>query len=481
MGKPNEGKGSLTVSYRVLPIAGRSRYDSAVPLINILLALNELDLLDLTFAKFVDDLDSAILEKLWQGATFNFDVKKTKNSAIISWNWKIGVAKKENELFENLKTITEFLTSSLLHDVSELTPILLMNVWNHIHPHLTALLNKSTDQSANISETYNVLDELEIPHPELDVSKLRIISMDQQRKETLIVIRDLLVQEDWNTVLVTQDTERGGVGGKSTSKGKDGKGGPRHDKAVSLEACCVSNKVHTLVEMVYQVLTPTENLEEAQAESAFYTARDMLHLFRALIPVSLNSSMLDNPVAAMVFFNDCRYLEYHIITLSHYSSNGEVISGRTFIDMLPVFRKLGESRVLAVMRLQRDEIVEGLKGVVNSFQSGELEEVEESVKKQVVKLKILSKKLKVVMQTTVYLSVIATWTETLVTNVLNSVAEAKLDDENQWKLRYILGMVKSIEEEFEERVDNGKTFRRVPVVKVWDGWERLLDIWGNLQ
>ena len=57
-----------------------------------------------------------------------------------------------------------------------------------------------------------------------------------------------------------------------------------------------------------------------------YSARDMLDLFRAIVPVYHANEIESIPTMAMVFVNDCNYIVHHLMTLGYqFHVNAHVI------------------------------------------------------------------------------------------------------------------------------------------------------------
>ncbi|CAN0398913.1 unnamed protein product, partial [Scytosiphon promiscuus] len=83
------------------------------------------------------------------------------------------------------------------------------------------------------------------------------------------------------------------------------------------------------------------------AKELFRTARDMLDLFRAVIPVQHANALDGVPRIAAVFQNDCLYLAHHMVTLGHEFRQGlppPANQTATMIDTVPLFRELAAQR-----------------------------------------------------------------------------------------------------------------------------------------
>ena len=81
-------------------------------------------------------------------------------------------------------------------------------------------------------------------------------------------------------------------------------------------------------------------------------SRDMLDLFRAVVPVVHATELESVPLIGMCVFNDCHYIAYHLVTLGfQYKARlpEPLRSTATFVDLVPMFRRLGERQYRAVM------------------------------------------------------------------------------------------------------------------------------------
>jgi len=97
----------------------------------------------------------------------------------------------------------------------------------------------------------------------------------------------------------------------------------------------------------------------------FYLTRDLYDLLRAILPIQHEESLIQDPNRSAIFYNDCLYAAHHLLTLGFQyeskmglsdttNSNGQgpgtgVI---TFIDMIPGFKRLGESVFTSQMVLK---------------------------------------------------------------------------------------------------------------------------------
>ncbi|CAM9815605.1 unnamed protein product [Scytosiphon promiscuus] len=178
----------------------------------------------------------------------------------------------------------------------------------------------------------------------------------KRRRTLLQQARDMALGDYHNTVEVS-DALEGGVLSDPTGTAAAGmlpsqgskKGGKSVDQKEAqtfrLEACQVSTVARSLVALVRATLTEacSDQVPPHCAKELFRTARDMLDLFRAVIPVQHANALDGVPRIAAVFQNDCLYLAHHMVTLGHEFRQGlppPANQTATMIDTVPLFREL---------------------------------------------------------------------------------------------------------------------------------------------
>ncbi|GKY99925.1 centromere/kinetochore protein zw10 [Mayamaea pseudoterrestris] len=113
-------------------------------------------------------------------------------------------------------------------------------------------------------------------------------------------------------------------------------------------------------------------LVDALTESCalYRTARELLDLFRAIIPSTHGYEIKNVPRTAAVFHNDCVFLAHHCLTLGlEYQDKYPAVSSDDakgkllrqscmFIDMVPLFRDLAECSLGDMLDLQASQLAE---------------------------------------------------------------------------------------------------------------------------
>ncbi|KAJ3117768.1 Centromere/kinetochore protein zw10 [Nowakowskiella sp. JEL0407] len=395
----------------------------------------------------------------------------------------------------------------------------------------------------------------------------------KKRGEVLDVVRELLLSGDENISLIYEGSERGGISAISpyNIKSQNGKGGGKGGKgsisggepAVKLETCYVSQKVQTMMEMVYQ-LALSGQTNENSIEATFHQIRDIFNLYRGLIPTTIESASMTSysngfseldPTKVGIKCNDIEYVIYHLVTLgfvvnkSFYGGVEEWKEKRkmrsvTFVDMIPVFRKLEVIYFTAVMRSIRDAMkaailnTRGKWHISNLSDDDTYESIEQHVGRAVGILLGVGKKWKTILPSEKYLQSMGILTDALITEVFNAIRDedvnetASLDKKRKgtkmtmknkndsaveipeilnkigvstnsdlnysegsgnekYQVRYLLSILDKCEDVFETRATGvvtsemtkpgGMKFERVPLFKYCENWQYFLNLMNALK
>ena len=77
----------------------------------------------------------------------------------------------------------------------------------------------------------------------------------------------------------------------------------------------------------------------------------MIDLFRALVPTYYADSLAHSLPRSLLFYNDCQYICYHLMTLSRQFQTvlpDPFKQSATFVDMIFLFRALGEEKLKVI-------------------------------------------------------------------------------------------------------------------------------------
>eukprot|EP00904_Undaria_pinnatifida_P005696 jgi/Undpi1/2256/HiC_scaffold_13.g05642.m1 len=202
-----------------------------------------------------------------------------------------------------------------------------------------------------------------------------------KRRRTLLgQARDMALGDYHNTVQVPDALEGSGMlenpGAELLSAqappAGDAEKGRKQDssgvKTFRLEACQVSRVAKAFVALVRATLTEacSDEVPPHCAKELFRTARDMLDLFRAVIPVQHANALEGVPRIAAVFQNDCLYLAHHMVTMGHEFRKGlppPANQTATMVDTVPLFRELAAQSLSEQQRRQQQQLEEFFAGV----------------------------------------------------------------------------------------------------------------------
>ncbi|XP_060107326.1 centromere/kinetochore protein zw10 homolog [Heteronotia binoei] len=138
---------------------------------------------------------------------------------------------------------------------------------------------------------------------------------------------------------------------------------------LSFPACCISESVQDLVALAYQTLEEASASTEQYNTQLFYLVRDIFYMFWDVVPMYHKEKLQKLPQLAAIHHNNCLYIAHHLMTLGHQFQRclSSCLCGGTptFVDLVPVFRRLGTECFLAQMQVQKGELLERLLSARN--------------------------------------------------------------------------------------------------------------------
>ena len=125
---------------------------------------------------------------------------------------------------------------------------------------------------------------------------------------------------------------------------------------MAITTCC-----QDIVAMVHATLQQAVSKETRPrlAEMLWNTAKDMLHLFLAIVPKMYASELQLTPRLAMLHHNDARFITHHLAIIGHMyrRSLPEPLSRTaTMMDLFPKFRKIEVSVFVNQLETQSSEL-----------------------------------------------------------------------------------------------------------------------------
>ncbi|XP_028399895.1 centromere/kinetochore protein zw10 homolog [Dendronephthya gigantea] len=110
--------------------------------------------------------------------------------------------------------------------------------------------------------------------------------------------------------------------------------------------CRVSECIPEFFNLVYGTLVEATESNKPGDVRLFYTARNMIELYRVVVPTYYEEDLRELPQMSALHYNNCMFLTHHLLTLGHQfrSKLPEPLNrgAATFVDMVSPMRNLGE-------------------------------------------------------------------------------------------------------------------------------------------
>ncbi|RLN31941.1 hypothetical protein BBJ28_00016928 [Nothophytophthora sp. Chile5] len=148
----------------------------------------------------------------------------------------------------------------------------------------------------------------------------------KRRQGILSQGRELMRQGYHDSVKLPVATEKSGLNApiSAEKKGASGKDeDPVFDSEDVASGCFqtpdyrVTVCAHDLVELTHQTLIEGCTSGVASAKLLFQTSRDLLFLFRTIVPTLHEDDIANDPRTCMLYHNDCIYIAHHMLVIGH--------------------------------------------------------------------------------------------------------------------------------------------------------------------
>ncbi|GMF20988.1 unnamed protein product [Phytophthora fragariaefolia] len=284
-----------------------------------------------------------------------------------------------------------------------------------------------------------------VPNGAFPLTLLNVLPRLHSKKRRQVILstgRDLMRQGYHDSVKITGATEKCslnstfGFGGKGKSgKGDTGSSAPLNGSSTAdMESSCfqipdyrVTACAHEVVELVHATLLEACTTGAASAKLLFQTSRDLLFLFRTIVPTLYEDDIANDPRACMLYHNDCLYITYHMLVVGHLYKHrlpAPLNQTATMIDMVPSFREAGERALTSYSSVQLDEVTSGMKALpsLGALDSEyDMEHVENFLKSTLYKLNGISSSWQDGLPSAVYNKVMSRMVEPLVKKFVDEI------------------------------------------------------------
>jgi len=177
---------------------------------------------------------------------------------------------------------------------------------------------------------------------------------DRRRAEILGVARDLLLTNDYhNSMTVGSEIE---AGADDDVLGEDGM------SIFELHQCSISVTASRLHDLCRNTMDEAVESSAVLAPMLYRTAREILDLFRAMIPATHVSEVAQIPRTAAILHNDCVFFAHKCLTLGlEYKEKfskpeqEELRKMCMFVDMVPPFRELANKSLGEI--IEKEQVI----------------------------------------------------------------------------------------------------------------------------
>ncbi|XP_062181923.1 centromere/kinetochore protein zw10 homolog [Phragmites australis] len=202
----------------------------------------------------------------------------------------------------------------------------------------------------------------------------------RKRSEILVKARDILVQYDYDNPLESNDQDDYVV-----------------DLLFQPEKCFISKSALQLMKLVHGALKDACLSSTRVAKEFCYAARDVLLLYKAIVPVQLEKQLDSISQVAAIVHNDFYHLSQEIIGLA-FQYRADFPSGLqkhvVFVDLAPLFSQMADGVLRRQIQLAIDTISEAIDGA-DGFQNTHQPQHYESAKFSIEQVVFILEKIRI--------------------------------------------------------------------------------------
>ncbi|XP_038074915.1 centromere/kinetochore protein zw10 homolog isoform X3 [Patiria miniata] len=249
----------------------------------------------------------------------------------------------------------------------------------------------------------------------------------------------------------------------------------------ALPECAVSESIECLVNLAYQTLQEAASNTPQCAIQLFYTVRNMFEIFCDVVPTYHRDSLQKLPQVCALHHNNCMYIAHHLLTLGHQyrqSLPPPLCDGTsTFVDLIPVFRKLASECFLAQMRIQRDQLVESLSGAEGFDQVATDDNFlacERAIKQVVHQLGHLQRVWTDILPSNIYTKAMSTLINTVLMHIVEKVSS--LEDISADDAQQLHSLLSGLQDRIPHLIKPGEVEEPVLVQSTVDQWTSFSEL-----
>ena len=263
-------------------------------------------------------------------------------------------------------TTTNIIATITAHQsLLQLSLLLRQFFWDHCIPIKDgAKMISTTDYSLLLQSTASLQDTLQKCHF-LDQKEEWFLAAfvkdyptrycEKKRNNVLSQARFIMTHMDYHSTIQTGEDS---LQNENESLTEEQKELNRYMSVFTFPKCSISIVANELLKLIRETMkeATAEDTIAACSQQLYRAARECLDIFRAVIPSINRQDLQTLPRLAAIFHNDCIYLAHACTTLGlEFPVKGTAIC--TFVDMVPVFRELGNGAMMDMLKRQRHELI----------------------------------------------------------------------------------------------------------------------------
>eukprot|EP00043_Microstomoeca_roanoka_P026135 m.10817 g.10817 ORF g.10817 m.10817 type:complete len:728 (-) comp6241_c1_seq1:508-2691(-) len=472
----------------------------------VIATLNAMGLLDSQLNHFSTQLMDRLLIPLCTNHTLEPTVQQTNHTHILTLDDKLPSIKTRKlrskaravqealGVFTSLRTVLQFLFSHVFGDdtelIAQLGNTLYQPLTEAVIAHLLAkavALHVSNDELHEqvmnaVGELENYLHEVGLA-PEGDavlttyVQNVGLHDHNRRRQEILARARALMMADNFNTIQVEHATERGGLF-PATEQVFDTDTAELRESIYKLPTCHITETTKKVMDLIYTTLDESARAEPPIAVQLFFTVRDVLALFHAIVPTVHAKALEAAPQLAVTLYNDCIYIAHHLLSLGYVyrgSLPEELQPVATFVDLVPMFRDLGHAQLEAMMKKQLENIESTLdmcQGFGETGNPGRFDTVDRAIKQTLHQLAVFTKISRGVMQPAVFDACLGSLISIVVNRVVAEILHLQdISEEETTHLGHFISLLlEQLRATWNREMSEEALLDQVPT------WERLVQL-----
>lgn len=208
----------------------------------------------------------------------------------------------------------------------------------------------------------------------------------------------------------------------------------------------VSDNAVAVMRLTQDTLVEACSLPPSCSMVLYHTARDIVDVFRAIVPTLFGGTIATVPRLAMLFHNDCLYVAHRLVAICHEVRKGlppPLNHTASMVDLIPSYRSMAEETFVNQLLKQRKEllVLSSPVQIEEIVDDEKFKEMELGIKRQMYQLSQLSSQWFTVLHTQVYRVAMGHLLHVILEDLLHKLKKKRISEGMSHHLRYFFGMV----------------------------------------